>query len=103
MNLISDKICVGNGIFFYFNDDGKLEIFYMHKILPVEKRNTFVLFIEWTELNWNVKDANWLYVSIFFKYMGWYLVVIGKLHNYECLIYILTGEVLNVTPNIFNK
>ena len=29
--------------------------------------------------------------------------VIVKLHNDECLIYILTGEVLNGTPNILNK
>ena len=35
--------------------------------------------------------------------MGWYLGVIGKLHNDECLIYIFTGEVLNGTPNIFNR
>ena len=35
--------------------------------------------------------------------MGWSLGVIGKLYNDECLIYIFTGEVLNGTPNIFNK
>ena len=35
--------------------------------------------------------------------MGWYLGVIGKLHNDEYLIYIFTGEFLNGTPKIFNK
>ena len=35
--------------------------------------------------------------------MVWYLGVIGKLHNDECLIYILTGKVENGTPIIFDK
>ena len=35
--------------------------------------------------------------------MGWYLGVIEKIHNDECITYISTGEVLNGTPNIFNK
>ena len=42
-------------------------------------------------------------VYILLKDVGCYLGVIGKLHNDECLIYIFTGEVLNDTPNIFNR
>ena len=41
--------------------------------------------------------------STLFEDMGWYLGVIGKLQNGECLIYIFMGEVLNGTPNILNK
>ena len=29
LNLVNEKICVGNGRFFYFNGYGKLELFYM--------------------------------------------------------------------------
>ena len=54
-------------------------------------------------MNWRGTDANGLYVSIFLKKMGWYLGVIGKLHNDECLIYIFTGKVQNGTPGVFNK
>ena len=35
--------------------------------------------------------------------MGCFLGVIGKLHNDECLIYIFTWNVENVTPIIFNR
>ena len=38
-------------------------------------------------MNWNGKDANGLCVSIFLKATVCYLGVIGKFHNYECLIY----------------
>ena len=43
------------------------------------------------------------YVSKFLKKKGWYLVVIGKLHNDECIIYIFTGKVQNGTPIIFKE
>ena len=46
-------------------------------------------------------NANELCVSIFIKYIGWYLVVMGILHNEECHIYIFKGEVQYCTPNIF--
>ena len=42
-------------------------------------------------------------ISVLIKDLGWYLRVIGKLHNEECLIYILTGEVQYVTPNTFTR
>ena len=65
LNLINDNICVGNDRFFYLNDDGKLELFYMQKkTFPAEKQNNYVIFIEWTELNWNGKYGNGLCVSI---------------------------------------
>ena len=35
--------------------------------------------------------------------MGWYLGVIGNLHNDEGIIYISTGKVENGTPIVFNK
>ena len=31
LNLMNEKSYIGNGRFFYFNNDGKLEIFYMQK------------------------------------------------------------------------
>ena len=83
---MNNKSWFGNGILFYFNDDGKLEIFIVRKKIACEKINTFVLFIECTELNWNIKDSNGSCVYIFFKYMRWYLGVIGKPNKDECLI-----------------
>ena len=71
--------------------------------MAVEKENASFVFIECTEWNWNGKYSNGLCVSVFFEYTDWYLRVIGKLHNYECLVYIFTGEGLNVNPSIFNK
>ena len=35
--------------------------------------------------------------------MGWYLGVIRKPHNDECIICIFTGEDINGTPNIFTS
>ena len=54
-------------------------------------------------MNWKTSDVNGLFVSIFLDEMGWLLGVIEKLHNYECFIYIFTGNVGNGTPIIFNK
>ena len=34
---MNDKSCVRNGRLFYLNDDGKLELFHIQKILTVEK------------------------------------------------------------------
>ena len=42
-------------------------------------------------------------VSILFNAMGWYLGVIRKPHNDECIICIFTGEDINGTPNIFTS
>ena len=98
-----DIVCVGNGRFFYFNKDGKLDI---HVILkrryPVLKKSP-VPFIKCTEMNWKTSDVNGLCNSIFLDNMGCFLGVIGKLHNDECLIYIFTGNVENITPIVFNK
>ena len=54
-------------------------------------------------MNWEKIDENGLCVSIFLKNLGWYLGVIEKLQNDECLIYIFTGKVQNGTPIIFNE
>ena len=70
-------------------------MFYLKKI-PV-------LFTECTEMNWNVIYENELCASIFLNNMGWYLGVIGNIHNDECIIYIFTGKVKNSTTSIFNK
>ena len=87
-------MCVGNGLFFYFRDDGKLDIYYMVKRrYPVIKNNSSDPFVEWNEMNWKTSNVNGLRTSIFFNNMGWYLSVIGKLHSYECLIYIFTVKV----------
>ena len=41
--------------------------------------------------------------QFFFKNMGCYSGVKGKLHTDEYLIYVFTGKVENGTPIIFNK
>ena len=97
-------MCVGNGRFFYFRDDGKLDIYYMVKRrYPVIKNNSSDLFVEWNEMNWKTSNVNGLCTSIFFNKMGWYLSVIGKPHSTEFLIKIFTVKVENGTPVIFNK
>ena len=50
-----------------------------------------------------MSDVNGLCISIFLDKMGCFWGVIGKLHNYECLIYIFTGNVENDTPIKLNK
>ena len=47
--------------------------------------------------------ANGLCVSVFIKDMVWYLVVTGKPYNGECLTYISTREIIDVTPKIFKN
>ena len=69
----------------------------------MEKRINYFLFIECTELNWNVKYANGFCVYILFKDMGWCLGVIGNIRNREWLTYIFVDEVCNGTPSIYNK
>ena len=72
MNSTGEKTSVGNGSFVYFNDDGQLDIYYYIYIrYPVILKNASVLFIDCTENNWKVIDANGLYVSIFLNNMGW--------------------------------
>ena len=97
-----DIICVGNGIFFYFKKDGKLDLHVILKIRYPALKKSSVLFIECTEMNSKSSDVNGLCISIFLDKMVWFLGVIGKLHNDECLIYIFTGNVENGTPIIFN-
>ena len=47
-----DVVCVGNGIFFYLNRDGKIDLHVLVKnIYPVLKSISSVLFIECTEMN----------------------------------------------------
>ena len=54
-------------------------------------------------MSWKTTGVNGLYASILLNKIGWYMGVIGKLHNNELLIYKLTGKVENGTPIIFNK
>ena len=54
-------------------------------------------------MNWKTSNVNGLFIYILLDKMGWFLGVIGKPHNDECLIYIFTGNVENGTPIIFNK
>ena len=58
--------------------------------MPVGNEYNLVLFVEFTEIILSTRDENGLCVYNIIKDMGWYLVVIGKLYNYECLIYIFT-------------
>ena len=79
-----DVVCVGNGIFFYFNEDGKLDLHVLaRKRYPVLKTNSSVLFIECTEMNRKPSDVNVFFNSIFLDKTRWFLGVIGKLHNDE--------------------
>ena len=50
------------------------------KVILLKKCPSF-LFIERTEITINERDSNGLCVSIFIKYIGWCLGVIGKLNN----------------------
>ena len=44
-----DKICVGNGRFFYFKNDGKLDLYYTIKRgYPIIKNYSSFFFIEFT-------------------------------------------------------
>ena len=89
-----DKICVENGRLSIQNDDGKLDLYHTVEIrYPVIKDDSSVLFIECTDINRKTSYVIGLCISILLNNMGWYLGVIGKLHNDECLIYILTGNV----------
>ena len=91
MNKIS---CVRNIGLFYFNDDGKVELFYViFKIFPVEK-DTSVIFIECNAIISNRKYVNWLCVSISFIDVLCDLGISWKLYNDEFTMYIFTGEVI---------
>ena len=98
-----EKICVGGFRLFYFRDDGKLDIYSLLKYIPCYLKYISVLFVKCTEINCKGTDENGLCVSIFLKNMGWYLVVIGKLQNDECLVYIFTSKIQNGITGIFNK
>ena len=66
-----EKICVGNGMFLYFNDDVKLDLYYIFKIIhPIIKNHWSVPFIEFTEMNWKTPGVNGLCISIFLNMMG---------------------------------
>ena len=93
-----DIICVGNGRCSYFTEDGELDLYFIVKRRYPVFKTLSIIFIEWTEMNWEKSDVNGLCISILLDNMGWFLGVIGKLHNDECLIYIFTGNVENVTP-----
>ena len=103
MNSVSDKICVVNDRLFYLDGDGTQELFCIPKKGTVFVYKDYVLFVEFTVLNWNRRDANDLCVSILLYYMGRYLEVIGKIHDDEYMIYIFTDKFINGTPSIFNK
>ena len=71
---------------------------YIENKISYYKNNSSVILIECNEMNWKPLDVNVLCISILLNKMGLYLGVIGKLHDDECLIYIFTEEVGNVTP-----
>ena len=51
---------------------------------------------------WNIIGVNVLCVEISTKEIGWYLLVIGKIHYEETLVYLFTGEVTTGTPKFLN-
>ena len=59
-----DKICVENGIFFYFNHDGKLDLYcILKRRYPIIKNNSPVILIECTEMNGNIRFKNLVYLN----------------------------------------
>ena len=71
--------------------------------LPVKNDISYFSFIKYSEIIWNKRDANGSCVPVFIIDMGWYLWVIGRLHNDETLVYLFTGEVIDGTPNISSE
>ena len=59
-NSTCEKICVENGRLFYFNNDGKLDPYFIFKRRYSLKKYLSDLFIERTEMNWKHKDSNGL-------------------------------------------
>ena len=82
---IKNKIgCVGDGNISYFDDVGKLHILYVrNEILPVQIDFSYVVFVDFSYMLYNKMDSNLLCVSVFIKYVMWYLVVIGRLITNE--------------------
>ena len=94
---------MGNGRF-YFNENSILDLYYILKRrYPAIKNNSSVIFIECTDMHWKKSNVNGFRVPILLKNMGWYLGVIRKRHNYECLICIFTAKVEDGNAIIFNK
>ena len=74
-----DKCFVVNGILLYFNNYGKLYLWYILKrrYLFILKKSS-VLLIECTEINWKTSGVNGLCIIFLLNNMVWYLSVIGK-------------------------
>ena len=62
---------MGNGGLFYFNDDGKMELSFIQKKCTLRIKQSSVILIECTKLNWNGKYTNILCVPILSKDTGW--------------------------------
>ena len=72
MDSICDKICVGDGTFFYFSDDGKLDLCYILKRrYPVITKNSSVFFLECTKMNLKTSYSNGVFILILLNGMGW--------------------------------
>ena len=67
------------------------------------KTITSVIFIECTGIKWGKRNKNGLCVSVFIKYMGLYLGLIGRIHDSDCLIYIFTSSYIDGNPKVFNN
>ena len=64
------------------------------------KMCTSIIFVECTEIICIKQMKMYCAFLLLIKDMGRYLGVIGNLHNYSCLIYIFTYEVIDVDSNI---
>ena len=73
--------------------------------MPVENEYNSVLFFQCIKIIWNKINADGLCFSIFIKDMGWYLGVIGRLHNesYHIYIYIYSSDKLKMKLKICLK
>ena len=72
---MNEKSSVGNCRLFYFSDDGKLEVFLMHKKYWLWKINNYILLNECTEIHSIVKDTDELCVLYFILKNG---MVVGS-------------------------
>ena len=52
------KTFLGNCRFFYFDGDGKIELYYIQKQLWIK---IYIVFVKFAELNWNGMDCMFLY------------------------------------------
>ena len=62
-----DVFCVGNGIFLYFNEDGKLDLHDLLKKVTFYK-NKFIVSFHW--IHWNESENTICKCLVYFDFIG---------------------------------